>query len=50
MVNTFSTFIDRAGDGLIWGVIWLRTRNLTSQSSHAVEVNVMDSAVRTAIG
>ncbi len=38
-------------DGLIWGTIWLRTRNLwITIIAHAVEVIVMYSAVRTAIG
>lgn len=38
-------------DGLIWGAIWLRTRNLwTTIVAHAVEVIVMYSAVRAAIG
>ena len=38
-------------DGLIWGAIWLRTRNLyITIVGHAVEVIVMYSAVRTAIG
>lgn len=38
-------------DGLIWGAIWLRTRNLwITIVAHAVEVIVMYSAVRAAIG
>lgn len=38
-------------DGLIWGIIWLRTRNLyITIVAHAVEVMTMYSAVRTAIG
>jgi membrane protease YdiL (CAAX protease family) len=38
-------------DGLVWGMIWLRTRNLwITIVAHAVEVIVMYSAVRTAIG
>ena len=37
-------------DGLIWGAIWLRTRNLyITIVAHAVEVVIMYSAVRTAI-
>lgn len=38
-------------DGLIWGTIWLRTRNLwITIVAHAVEVIVMYSAVKAAIG
>jgi len=38
-------------DGLIWGIIWLRTRNLyITIVAHAVEVIAMYSAVRTVIG
>lgn len=38
-------------DGLIWGAIWLRTRNLwMTIIAHAVEVIVMYSAVKAAIG
>lgn len=38
-------------DGLIWGSIWLTTRNLwTTIIAHAVEVTVMYSAVRISIG
>ena len=38
-------------DGLIWGAIWLRTRNLwITIIAHAVEVIVMYSAVKAAIG
>lgn len=38
-------------DGLIWGSIWIRTRNLSfAIAAHAVEVIIMYSAVRTAIG
>jgi membrane protease YdiL (CAAX protease family) len=38
-------------DGLIWGTIWLRTRNLwITIVAHAVEVIIMYSTVRTAIG
>ena len=38
-------------DGLIWGAIWVHTRNLyTTIVAHAVEVVVMYSAVRVALG
>ncbi len=38
-------------DGLIWGSIWLKTRNLwITIVAHAVEVIMMYSAVRAAIG
>ena len=38
-------------DGLIWGAIWLQTRNLwITIVAHAVEVIVMYSAVKAAIG
>jgi membrane protease YdiL (CAAX protease family) len=52
MVNTFQHLHWIAlWDGLIWGVLWLRTRNLyITIVAHAVEVIVMYSAVRTAIG
>jgi membrane protease YdiL (CAAX protease family) len=52
MVNTFQHLHWIAlWDGLIWGVIYLRTRNLfITIVAHAVEVIVMYSAVRTAIG
>jgi membrane protease YdiL (CAAX protease family) len=52
MVNTFQHLHWIAlWDGLIWGIIWLRTRNLyITIVAHAVEVIVMYSAVRTAIG
>ncbi|MGQ0696480.1 MAG: CPBP family glutamic-type intramembrane protease [Nitrospiraceae bacterium] len=52
MVNTFRHLHWIAlWDGLIWGAIWLRTRNLyITIVGHAVEVIVMYSAVRTAIG
>ena len=52
MVNTFQYLHWIAlWDGLIWGIIWLRTRNLyITIVAHAVEVIVMYSAVRTAIG
>ena len=52
MVNTFQHLHWIAlWDGLIWGIIWLRTRNLYATIvAHAVEIIVMYSAVRTAIG
>lgn len=52
MVNTFQYLHWIAvWDGLIWGVIYLRTRNLfITIVAHAVEVIVMYSSVRTAIG
>jgi membrane protease YdiL (CAAX protease family) len=38
-------------DGLIWGAIWMRTRNLwITIVAHAVEVLIMYSAVKAAIG
>lgn len=38
-------------DGLVWGTIWLRTRNLYATIvAHAVEVIVMYLAVRAALG
>lgn len=52
MVNTFQHLHWIAlWDGLLWGAIWLRTRNLwITIVAHAVEVIVMYSIVRTAIG
>jgi len=52
MVNTFQHLHWIAlWDGLIWGIIYLRTRNLyVTIVAHTVEVIVMYSAVRTAIG
>ena len=52
LVNTFQHLHWIAlWDGLIWGSIWLRTRNLwITIVAHAVEVTIMYSAVRTAIG
>ncbi len=52
MVNTFQYLHWIAlWDGLIWGIIYLRTRNLyITIVAHAVEVIVMYLAVRTAIG
>jgi membrane protease YdiL (CAAX protease family) len=38
-------------DGLIWGTIWLKTRNLwITIVAHAIEVMIMYSAVNVAIG
>jgi membrane protease YdiL (CAAX protease family) len=52
MVNTFQYLHWIAvWDGLIWGIIYLRTHNLyVTIVAHAVEVILMYSAVRTAIG
>ena len=52
MVNTFQYLHWIAvWDGLIWGIIWLRTSNLyITIVAHAVEVIVMYSSVRMAIG
>ncbi len=52
MVNTFQHLHWIAlWDGLIWGTIWLRTRNLwITIVAHAVEVIIMYSAVRATIG
>lgn len=52
LVNTFRDLHWIAvWDGLIWGAIWLRTRNLwITIVAHAVEVLVMYSVVRSAIG
>jgi membrane protease YdiL (CAAX protease family) len=52
MVNTFQDLHWIAvWDGLIWGAIYLRTRNLSiTIVAHAVEVMVMYSSVRAAIG
>lgn len=52
LVNTFQHLHWIAlWDGLIWGSIWLRSRNLyITIVAHAIEVIVMYSAVRTAIG
>jgi len=51
MVNTFRDLHwIAAGDGLIWGLIWLRTRNLYATIvAHAVEVILVYSAVRSAL-
>lgn len=52
MVNTFQHLHWIAlWDGLIWGGIWLRTRNLwITIVAHAVEVIIMYSSVKVAIG
>ena len=52
MVNTFQHLHWIAvWDGLIWGIIYVRTRNLyVTIVAHAVEVIVMYSAVRAVIG
>jgi hypothetical protein len=51
MVNTFRHLHWIAvSDGLIWGLIWLRTRNLYATIiAHAVEVILVYSAVRSAL-
>jgi membrane protease YdiL (CAAX protease family) len=51
MVNTFQDLHWIAvWDGLIWGIIWLRTRNLyITIVAHAVEVIVMYSSVKIAL-
>jgi membrane protease YdiL (CAAX protease family) len=51
MVNTFHHLHWIAvWDGLIWGAIWLRARNLyITIVAHAIEVIVMYSAVRFAL-
>ena len=52
LVNTFQHLHWIAlWDGLVWGTIWLRSRNLwITIMAHAVEVLIMYSAVRVAIG
>lgn len=52
MVNTFHDLHWIAlWDGLIWGSLWLKTRNLwITIIAHAVEVIMLYSAVRAAIG
>mgnify|MGYP003429263312 FL=1 len=52
MVNTFQHLHWIAlWDGLIWGTIWLRTRNLwITIVAHAIEVIILYSAVKAAIG
>lgn len=52
MVNTFRHLHWIAlWDGLIWGLIWLRTRNLwITIVAHAIEVIILYSAVKAAIG
>jgi len=51
MVNTFQHLHWIAvWDGLIWGLIWLQTRNLYATIvAHAIEVIVVYSAVRAAL-
>ena len=51
MVNTFQDLHWIAvWDGLIWGIIWLRTRNLyITIVAHAIEVIVMYSSVKFAL-
>ncbi len=51
MVNTFAHLHWIAlWDGLIWGIIWLRTRNLyITIVAHAAEVMIMYLAVRVAL-
>jgi len=51
MVNTFQHLHWIAlWDGLVWGIIWLRTGNLyITIAAHAVEVTVMYLAVRTVL-
>lgn len=51
LVNTFQHLHWIAvWDGLIWGFIWLRTRNLYATiMAHAIEVIVVYSAVRSAL-
>lgn len=52
MVNTFQHLHWIAlWDGLIWGMIWMQTRNLwMTIVAHAIEVMVMYGAVRATIG
>jgi membrane protease YdiL (CAAX protease family) len=52
MVNTFQHLHWIAvWDGLIWGTIWLRTRNLwITIVAHAIEVIILYSAVKATIG
>lgn len=51
MVNTFQHLHWIAlWDGLIWGIIWLKTKNLYATIvAHAVEVMVMYCAIRTTL-
>jgi membrane protease YdiL (CAAX protease family) len=51
MVNTFQQLHWIAvWDGLIWGAIWLRTKNLyITIIAHAIEVMAMYSTVRFAL-
>ncbi|MGQ0557669.1 MAG: CPBP family glutamic-type intramembrane protease [Nitrospiraceae bacterium] len=52
MVNTFQYLHWIAvWDGLIWGTIWLRSRNLwITIVAHAIEVIILYSAVKSTIG
>jgi membrane protease YdiL (CAAX protease family) len=52
LVNTFQHLHWIAlWDGLLWGTIWLRTRNLwITIVAHAIEVIILYSAVRATIG
>ncbi len=52
MVNTFKHLHWIAvWDGAVWGVIWLRTRNLfVTMVAHAIEVMLLYLAVRMALG
>jgi membrane protease YdiL (CAAX protease family) len=52
MVNTFQHLHWIAvWDGLMWGTIWLRTRNLwITIVAHAIEVIILYSAVKATIG
>jgi len=52
MVNTFQYLHWIAvWDGLMWGTIWLRTRNLwITIVAHAIEVIILYSAVKATIG
>jgi membrane protease YdiL (CAAX protease family) len=51
MVNTFKQLHWIAlWDGLIWAVLWIRTRNLfATMVAHAIEVIIVYSAVRTVL-
>jgi membrane protease YdiL (CAAX protease family) len=51
MVNTFQHLHWIAlWDGLIWGIIWLKTKNLYATIvAHAIEVMVMYCALRATL-
>jgi membrane protease YdiL (CAAX protease family) len=51
MVNTFKQVHWIALlDGLVWAVLWIRTRNLYATIvAHAIEVIIVYSAVRTVL-